>query len=106
MSHQTNLVWLQPKRNTDALYYDISTAARRSLNSAEPSAEEQKIVEHLQRPTKSSAAKRDPALIKRLNTMRYQEADKQIAWSRMEYFQDCMNCMWKNNGTIKGSSKI
>merc|ERR1712038_1521453 len=106
-----NLVWLHPKPSPRPQYYDGSPPKGTFLTQLPQGPpltveKEQQMVKNLQRDTKSSAAKRDPAMIKRLNLSTFSEMDSQVSWSKMNYFQDVMNCMWSKDGSKKRSTKI
>lgn len=104
-----NLVWLQPKAKQ---HYPIprQMALRPTVmtqeNSLVMSKEEQdKIVENLKRPTRSSQAKQEPVDLKRLHTQSFMENDRH-SWKAMKYFNDCHKCMWTDGGTVKRGTKI
>jgi len=105
------MVWLHPKTssNTCIHTYDPNDHAynqtHRTETQQKPGPQEQKIIESLQRDTKASMAKKERTDIKRLMADRYLNEGKH-SWNRMDYFQDCHNCVWKADGTVKKSTKL
>ena len=106
-----NLVWLQPKLtpSSDHAAQHQMALQQTFLTQNSPlgvsKEEQERAVEHLRRPTRSSLAKQDSAEVKRLHIPTFLDNERH-SWSKMNYFQDCHRCLWTNQGKIKQGKKI
>jgi hypothetical protein len=64
------------------------------------------LLDKLSRPTFSSRLRFECPGLGFSYRNRYQTWDGHFVWSKMDYLQDCYNCMWTRHGSVKTSTKI
>ena len=102
-----NMVWLQQRANTDLTPRGSSGIPLNVLEKSveEPTTEQHKQVEKLQRHTASSKAKVNNLWMKRYEMPTYLDKND-YKWDKMKLHKDCMNVEWNQLGGVRKGTKI
>lgn len=98
-----NIVWYQQKAPGSS--QSSRPASQPLMRSREISALEEKMVERLSRPTQSSSAKIDRAVMHRLRIDGFLDRNNYV-WNKLTLFEDIKKCQWTPNGTVKTTTKL
>lgn len=69
-------------------------------------AEMKDFLNYMCRPTFSSRLRHESPGLGFTYRNRFQTWDGHFVWSKMDYLQDCYNCMYTRHGAIKKSTKL